>query len=55
MMLQLLGGIAGAMVVGRLYWHRFRGFVNSRFSGEPRDGAPADHVRASARTDAHDE
>jgi hypothetical protein len=35
MMLQLLlGGVAGAMVVGKLYWHRFRGFVTSRFSGK---------------------
>jgi hypothetical protein len=35
MMLQLLlGGVAGAMVVGKLYWHRFRGFVNSRWSGK---------------------
>jgi hypothetical protein len=35
MMLQLvLGGVAGAMVVGRLYWHRFRGFMISRFSGK---------------------
>jgi hypothetical protein len=33
MMLQiLLGGLAGAMVVGRLYWNRFRTFVTSRFT-----------------------
>jgi hypothetical protein len=50
MMLQLLlGGIAGAMVVGKLYWHRFRQFVTSRFSGK---SAPAG---ASLKTDSPDE
>ena len=48
-MLQLLlvGGIAGAMVVGKLYWHRFQGFVTSRFSGKPRDVRGAEHASAS--------
>ena len=56
MMLQLLlGGIAGAMVVGKLYWHRFRGFVTSRFSGKPRDSARAKHASASPREHAADE
>ena len=42
MMLQLLlGGIAGAMVVGKLYWQRLREFVTSRFSGKPSEGAEA--------------
>jgi len=50
MMLQLLlGGIAGAMVVGKLYWHRFRQFVTSRFSGKPSDGAQPKTARTSAR------
>jgi hypothetical protein len=49
MMLQLLlGGIAGAMVMGKLYWHRFRGFLTSRLSGKPKDGAPAGHAGASS-------
>jgi hypothetical protein len=56
MMLQLLlGGIAGALVMGKLYWHRFRGFLTSRFSSEPRDGARAEPASASSRPDAHDE
>ena len=56
MMLQLLlGGIAGAMVVGKLYWHRFRGFVTSRFSGKPRDGAGAEPASASSREHAADD
>jgi hypothetical protein len=46
MMLQLLlGGIAGTMVVGKLYWHRFRGFVSSRFSGK------SAHASTESRTD----
>lgn len=50
MLQALLGGIAGAMVVGRLYWHRFRGFVASRFSGKPKEGAPARRAgRASTK------
>jgi hypothetical protein len=53
MMLQLLlGGIAGAMVVGKLYWHRFRGFVTSRFAGKPSEHAPARRAGTAARTDA---
>jgi hypothetical protein len=53
MLLQLLlGGIAGAIVVGKLYWHRFRGFVASRFSGKSREGARATHTSASSRSDA---
>ena len=56
MMLQLLlGGIAGAMVVGKLYWHRFRAFVSSRLSGNRRDAVRAKHGRASARSNAPDE
>ena len=51
MMLQLLlGGIAGALVVGKLYWYRFRTFVASRFSGKP----PGEGATASSRTDAPD-
>jgi hypothetical protein len=50
MMLQLLlGGVAGAMVVGKLYWHRFRGFVSSRFSGK------SAHASTESRTDASHE
>jgi len=42
MMLQLLlGGVAGAMVVGKLYWHRFRRFMTSRFSGKSAGASPA--------------
>jgi hypothetical protein len=38
MMLQaLLGGIAGAAVVGRLYWHRLKTSLTSRFSAKRRD------------------
>ena len=52
MMLQLLlGGVAGAMVVGKLYWHRFRGFVTSRLPGKSRDDARAEHARTSSRAD----
>ena len=56
MMLQmLLGGIAGAVVVGKLYWHRLKEVVTSRFSSKPSDAAPARHVNASSETDApHD-
>jgi hypothetical protein len=55
MMLQLLlGGIAGAMVVGKLYWHRFRGFVTSRFSGTGRDGARANRPSAAGPDAPHD-
>ena len=50
MMLQLLlGGIAGAMVVGKLYWHRFRQFVTSRFAGR------STHASASLKTGSPDE
>jgi hypothetical protein len=53
MMLQLLlGGIAGAMVVGKLYWYRLREFVTSRFSAKPREGAHARRAKTSARTEA---
>jgi hypothetical protein len=56
MLLQLLlGGIAGVMVVGKLYWHRFRGFVTSQFSGKPRDGARAKHASASSGSNIPDE
>ena len=45
MMLQvLLGGVAGAMVVGKLYWQRFREFVTSRFSAKPKEGARRNHA-----------
>jgi hypothetical protein len=37
----LLGGVAGVMVVGRLYWHRLRAFVTSCFPGRSGEGAPA--------------
>jgi hypothetical protein len=50
MILQLLlGGIAGGMVVGKLYWHRFRQFLTSRFAGK------LTRASASLRTDALDE
>ena len=56
MMLQLLlGGIVGAMVVGKVYWHRFRGFVTSLFSGKPNEGVRSTHASASSRADAPDE
>jgi hypothetical protein len=39
MMLQLvLGGIAGAMVVGKLYWHRFQELPVFRQTEEPHPG-----------------
>lgn len=39
MMLQaLLAGVAGAAVVGRLYWHRVKSFLTSRFSAKRRNG-----------------
>lgn len=54
MMLQLLlGGIAGAMVMGRLYWHRLREMVTSRFSS--RSSARAKHASASAKSDPPDQ
>jgi hypothetical protein len=53
MMLQLLlGGIAGAMVVGRMYWQRFREFVTTRFSAQRGRTAETGHASASARTNA---
>jgi hypothetical protein len=53
MMLQvLLGGVAGAMVVGKLYWQRFREFVTSRFSAKPREDARTTHASVSSRADA---
>ena len=56
MMLQLLlGGIAGAMVVGKLYWYRFREFMTSRFSGKPGGGAQARRPGTSLGRDAPDE
>jgi len=56
MMLQLLlGGIVGAMVVGKVYWHRFRGFVTSLFSGKPSEGARSTPASTSSRADAPDE
>lgn len=40
MILQLLlGGIAGALMVGKLYWHRVRSF----FRKESNPPAPAEH------------
>ena len=46
MMLQLLlGGVAGAMVVGKLYWQRLREFVTSLFSGKPSEAARATHTQ----------
>jgi len=48
MMLQLLlGGVAGAMVVGKLYWQRLREFVTSLFSGKPGEAARATHTTSS--------
>jgi hypothetical protein len=55
MMLQLLlGGIAGAMVVGKVYWHRVRGFVTSRFSDRSDEAARSTHASASSGADAPD-
>lgn len=34
----LLGGIAGAMVVGKLYWHRFKSFFSRRGTASPAPG-----------------
>ncbi len=52
MMLQLLlGGIAGAMVVGKVYWRRLREFVTSRFSGNRSAGTPEKHARAASKPD----
>ena len=56
MMLQvLLGGIAGAMVVGKLYWYRFREFVTSRFLAKPSEVARERRARTSSRTDSPSE
>jgi hypothetical protein len=56
MMLQLLlGGIAGALVVGKLYWYRFRGFVTSRFSGKPGEGSAPAQASGTSRRDAPEE
>jgi hypothetical protein len=53
MMLQLLlGGIAGAMVVGKLYWQRFRQFVTSLFSAKPREHTRTKQAGASSGADA---
>lgn len=45
-MLQLLlGGTAGALVVGKLYWHRLKGFFVRDASGEDpqtKDNAPGE-------------
>ena len=55
MMLQLLlGGVAGAMVVGKLYWQRLREFVTSLFSGKASEAARATHASASSKPDARE-
>jgi hypothetical protein len=55
MMLQLLlGGVVGAMVVGKVYWHRFRGFMTSWFSGKPGQGTQT-HASTSSKAGAPDE
>ena len=58
MMLQLLlGGVAGAMVVGKLYWQRLREFVTSLFSGKPGEAARATHsthTSASSKADVRE-
>jgi hypothetical protein len=52
MMLQLLlGGVAGAMVVGKLYWQRLREFVTSVFSGKPTEATRATQASASSKAD----
>jgi hypothetical protein len=52
MMLQvLLGGVAGVLVVGKLYWQRFRQFVTSRFSASSGQDAQARPAARSATTD----
>jgi hypothetical protein len=48
----LLGGIAGALVVGKLYWYRLREFVTSRFSAKPGGGVQARRARTSAGTES---
>ena len=56
MMLQaLLGGIAGAAVVGRLYWHRLKASVTSRFGAKPRDARGSTNAKASSEGNAADE
>jgi hypothetical protein len=50
MLQALLGGIAGAMVVGRLYWRRLRSFVTSWLPGRSGESAPASRVHASSRS-----
>jgi hypothetical protein len=47
----LLGGVAGAMVVGKLYWQRLREFVTSMFSSKPSEAARATHAGASSKAD----
>jgi hypothetical protein len=52
MMLQLLlGGVTGAMVVGKLYWQRLREFVTLLFSGKPGEAARATHASASSKAE----
>jgi hypothetical protein len=55
MLLQaIIGGIAGAAVVGRLYWHRLKASMSSLFSGRSRNARQASAVKATSETDAPD-
>lgn len=43
MLLQLLlGGAAGALVIVKLYWYRFKEGVQRIFGGGPKSGRPSD-------------
>jgi hypothetical protein len=53
MILQLLlGGITGAVVVGKLYWQRLREIVMSLFSGKPSASGRETPASASSEADA---
>ncbi len=48
MLLQLLlGGVAGALVVGKLYWHRFTALFGhtARVGGSPSDSGESDQSK----------
>jgi len=51
----MLGGIVGAMVVGKVYWHRFRAFLTSRLSDKSSESARAKQAGISSRADGTDQ
>jgi hypothetical protein len=45
---EMLVGIVGAVILGKIYWHRFPEFLTSRFPGKSSPGW-AEHASASSR------